>query len=154
MPHEYTANIQWQRDAGTFTDGRYSRAHRWYFDGGAIIPASSSPSSVPPPYSDPAAVDPEEALIAAAASCHMLWFLSLAAKRGYSVQSYQDHAGGRLEPNERGKLAFRRIVLRPRVEFSGAAPDAAQLQALHNAAHDECFIAHSLRAEIVVEGAG
>lgn len=154
MPHEYTANIDWRRDAGTFTDGRYSRAHRWHFDGGATIPASSSPSIVPLPYSDPAAVDPEEALIAAAASCHMLWFLSLAARQGYSVLSYQDSAGGRLEPNERGKLAFRRIVLRPRVEFSGAAPDAAQLQALHHKAHEECFIAQSLRAEIVVEAAG
>ena len=154
MPHEYTANIEWQRDAGTFTDGRYSRAHRWHFDGGATIAASSSPGIVPLPYSDPAAVDPEEALLAAAASCHMLWFLSLAARQGYSVLSYQDTPGGRLEPNERGKLAFRRIVLRPRVEFSGAAPDPAQLQALHHAAHEECFIAQSLRAEIVVEPSG
>jgi organic hydroperoxide reductase OsmC/OhrA len=154
VPHEYTANIAWQKGAGTFTDGRYSRAPRWHFDGGAMIAASASPGIVPLPYSDPAAVDPEEALIAAAASCHMLWFLSLAAQRGYDVRAYRDRASGCLEPNERGKLAFRRIVLRPQVEFSGVAPDAAQLQALHHAAHEECFIAQSLRTEIVVETAG
>lgn len=154
MPHEYTANIAWRSDGGSFTDGRYSRAHRWHFDGGATVAASASPGIVPLPYSDPAGVDPEEALIAAAASCHMLWFLSLAARQGYTVQSYQDSAAGQLEPNEHGKMAFRRIVLRPRIEFSGAAPDAAQLQALHHAAHEECYIAHSLRAEIVVAAAG
>jgi organic hydroperoxide reductase OsmC/OhrA len=151
MQHEYTANIQWRHDGDGFVAGRYSRAHVWQFDGGASIAASASPQIVPLPYANAAAVDPEEALIAATSSCHMLWFLSLAAKRNFSVRLYSDHASGRLEANEHGKLAFRRIVLRPRVEFAGAAPDAAQLQSLHHAAHDECFIAQSLRAEVVIE---
>jgi organic hydroperoxide reductase OsmC/OhrA len=150
--HKYEAGIRWERQGAKFTDNRYSRGHEWSFDGGAKITASSSPSVVPLPYSVVEAVDPEEALVASAASCHMLWFLSLAAKRGLVVESYVDKASGIMEKNSEGKLAITRITLRPRVEFSvDRAPSAEELRSLHNSAHDECYIANSLKSEIVVE---
>jgi organic hydroperoxide reductase OsmC/OhrA len=150
--HKYEAVISWKRAGAKFTDNRYSRGHEWSFDGGIKIMASASPLSVPPPSSVVEAVDPEEALVAAAASCHMLWFLSIAAKRGYIVESYIDNAFGIMEKNSDGKLAITRILLRPRVEFSiGHTPSAEELQSLHHLAHDECFIANSLKSEIVIE---
>jgi organic hydroperoxide reductase OsmC/OhrA len=148
----FDASLSWERGAQAFLDQRYSRAHTWQFDGGLTVPASSSPLSVPLPMSDPAAVDPEEALVAAASSCHMLFFLSLAAARGLVVDSYRDQATGFLEPDERGRLAVNRIVLRPRIAFAGARPDAGVLAALHHEAHARCYIASSLRGEVVVEG--
>lgn len=148
----FDAGLAWERGAQPFTDQRYSRAHTWQFDGGLSVPASSSPLSVPLPMSDAAAVDPEEALVAAASSCHMLFFLSLAAARGLVVDSYRDQAIGYLGPDEQGRLAMVRIVLRPRIVFAGAAPDAAVLAQLHIDAHAHCYIASSLRGEVVVEG--
>jgi organic hydroperoxide reductase OsmC/OhrA len=146
------ATVAWERNGAPFSDNRYSRGHVWRFDGGAVVAASSSPHVVPEPMSLASAVDPEEALVASAASCHMLWFLSLAARRGFVVERYVDEAGGTLEPDERGRLRFARIVLRPRIEFGGERrPTAAEIDALHAAAHDECFVANSLKAEVVVE---
>ena len=150
----FDASLSWERGAQAFTDQRYSRAHTWTFDGGLSVPASSSPLSVPLPMSDAAAVDPEEALVAAASSCHMLFFLSLAAARGLVVDSYRDDATGFLGSDELGRLAMTRIVLRPRIAFAGRPPDAAVLAALHHEAHARCYIASSLRGEIVVEGEG
>jgi len=149
---QFTASLSWQRDNQPFTDQRYSRAHTWHFDGGLTLPASSSPHSVPVPMSDPAALDPEEALVAAASSCHMLFFLSLAAARGFVVDRYEDEAVGTLARDERGRQAMTRIVLRPRIAFAGTGPDAALLATLHHEAHARCYIANSLRGEIVVEG--
>ena len=150
--HRYEARIAWQRGGAVFTDHRYSRGHEWSFDGGVTVPASSSPLTVKAPYSVAQAVDPEEALVAAASSCHMLWFLSLAAQRGFVVDRYADEAFGVMEKNAAGKLAFTRITLRPRIEFGGTTPpSAAELAALHHAAHEECFIANSLKCEVVVE---
>lgn len=149
--HRYAAKVSWSRAGATFTDARYSRAHRWEFDGGAVVPGSSSPLSVPLPWSDPSAVDPEEALVAAASSCHMLWFLALAAKRRCVVDSYVDDAYGEMAAGANGRPAITRIVLRPRIEFAGEPPSAATLAELHHAAHDECYIANSLKGEIVVE---
>jgi organic hydroperoxide reductase OsmC/OhrA len=150
--HRYEARIAWQRGGAAFTDNRYSRGHEWSFDGGVTVPASSSPLTVKTPYSVAQAVDPEEALVAATSSCHMLWFLSLAAKRGFLVDRYTDEAFGVMEENADGKLAFTRITLRPRIEFGGAKrPSAADLAALHHEAHAECFIANSLKCEVVVE---
>lgn len=151
----FEATLAWQRGDQAFTDQRYSRAHRWRFDGGLDVPASSSPLSVPVPLSDPAAVDPEEALVAAAASCHMLFFLSLAAARGYVVDRYDDHAVGTLDTDGAadGRMAITRIVLRPEIAFAGARqPDRAALAELHHEAHARCYIANSLKGEIVVEG--
>ncbi len=148
----HTATVTWERRGARFTDNRYSRAHRWRFDGGAEVKGSSSPHVVPPPLSDPAGVDPEEAFIASLSSCHMLWFLSLAAGRGLVVESYRDEAVGILGPNEQGKLAMTRVTLRPAVAFAGSRkPDAAELRELHDLAHEECFIASSVRTEIACE---
>ncbi|NIA54554.1 OsmC family protein [Massilia sp. TW-1] len=149
----FEATLAWQRGDQAFTDLRYSRAHRWQFDGGLDVPASSSPLSVPVPLSDPAAVDPEEALVAAAASCHMLFFLSLAAARGYVVDRYDDRATGTLDTGADGRAAITRIVLRPAIAFGGThQPDHAALAELHREAHARCYIANSLKGEIVVEG--
>ncbi|WP_201493203.1 OsmC family protein [Rubrivivax sp. A210] len=151
--HEYTALIEWQREADeAFTDNRYHRRHRLQFDGGAEVAGSSAPAVVPLPYSDAAAVDPEEMFVAALSSCHMLWFLSLAAQAGYRVDRYLDQAAGVMARNAKGKLAMSRVTLRPRIEFGGARlPSPEQLQALHERAHDECFIANSVVCEVRCE---
>ena len=150
--HCHEARISWSRGDAEFTDNRYSRGHEWTFDGGVTVAASSSPSVVPLPYSVAAAVDPEEALVASASSCHMLWFLSLAAKRGFIVERYVDEAFGVIDRNAEGKLAFTRIPLRPAISFrEEAAPAPAELEALHHAAHDACYIANSLKCEVLVE---
>ena len=153
LTQQFTAELAWQRGAQPFADQRYSRAHSWHFDGGLTVPASSSPLSVPVPMSDPAAVDPEEALVAAASSCHMLFFLSIAAQRGYIVDDYRDSAVGLLDKNAEGRVALTRIALRPVILFAPqATPDAAQLAAIHHAAHERCYIANSIKADVIVEG--
>ena len=146
---DHLATIEWSLD-GDFADNLYARGHVWRFDGGAEIPASSSPQVVPPPLSDPAAVDPEEALVAAASSCHMLWFLHLARDAGLVVLRYRDAATGTMGRDDRGRMALLRIVLRPEIAFDGPAPEPALLAGLHEAAHERCFIANSLRSEIVI----
>ena len=148
---EYVATVEWRREGAAFTDNRYSRAHDWRFDGGAVVRGSSAPSSVPVPMSDPAAVDPEEALVAAVSSCHMLFFLAYAGKAGFVVDSYRDDAVGRLGRDERGRMSITAVTLRPAVDFMGEAPDAAALAALHHRAHEACYIANSIRAEVTVE---
>ncbi len=151
---QFEATVAWQRANQPFTDNRYSRAHEWTFDGGLRVPASSSPLSVPLPMSDAANVDPEEALVAALSSCHMLFFLSIAAQRGFVVDAYRDHAVGIMDRNAEGRMAMTRITLRPAIGFSGEKqPDAAQLDALHHAAHEKCYIANSIKAEVKIESA-
>lgn len=148
----YTATILWQRNGAAFTDQRYSRAHVMKFDGGAEVPGSSSPHTVPLPYSDAAAVDPEEAFVAALSSCHLLWFLHLAAKRGFVVERYEDRADGVLAKNAEGKQAMILVTLRPRAEFAGEQrPGRQDIEALHHAAHEECFIANSVKSEVRCE---
>ena len=150
----YTATIEWARRGAVFTDNRYSRAHRWEFDGGVGVPASASPHSVPLPLSVAEAVDPEEAFVASVASCHMLWFLSIAAQQGQVVESYRDDASAALGRDGSGRLAILDVYLRPRVEFgAGSDPGAEGLAALHHAAHTRCFIANSIRATIHIAGA-
>ena len=152
---EYVATVEWKRNGAKFTDNRYSRVHSWRFDGGLTVPASSSPHVVPAPLSDPNGVDPEEAFIAAVSSCHMLWFLSLAAKEGFIVDRYSDNAVGFMEKNAQGKLAITRVLLRPRISFSGEnRPSPGDVDALHHGAHDRCFIANSVRTEISVDSCG
>ncbi|BFM09416.1 OsmC family protein [Halioxenophilus aromaticivorans] len=150
---DYTAKIQWARSEGeTFVDKHYSRGHTWEFDGGVTVPASSSPHVVPPPYSVAANVDPEEAFVAALSSCHMLFFLSIAAKRRYCVESYTDHAYGIMEQDQRGKTALTKVVLRPKAIFSAdKTPTREQLEKLHHLAHEQCFIANSVTADVVTE---
>jgi organic hydroperoxide reductase OsmC/OhrA len=153
MSHKHEARVTWSRQSTeTFTDNRYSRVHEWSFDGGMTLRASSSPSVVPLPLSAADAVDPEEALVASASSCHMLYFLFFAAKKGFVIDRYEDEAFGVLEKNEAGKMFMSKITLRPRVEFSGdKTPSADELNALHHSAHEECFIATSLKSEMVIE---
>jgi organic hydroperoxide reductase OsmC/OhrA len=150
--HQFFATVAWQRDGQDFASQRYSRGHEWQFDGGLTVPASSSPLSVPLPMSVAANIDPEEALVAATSSCHMLFFLSLAAQRGVVIDDYRDDAVGELGKNAAGRLAMTRIVLRPRIAFAGTPPSPEALAALHHDAHERCYIANSLTADVVVEG--
>lgn len=149
---QHLCTVIWQRDAQAFVDQRYSRRHTWHFDGGAQVPASSSPHVVPLPFSDPAAVDPEEAFVASLSSCHMLWFLGLAAKDGWLVDSYRDEAVGMMARNAQGQQAMTRVTLRPAVQFgAGRSPTPDELRALHHQAHEACFIANSVKTEVLCE---
>ena len=147
---QHSATVHWQCD-GDFLAGRYSRAHVWRFDGGANVAASSSPHVVPVPLSDAGAVDPEEAFVASLASCHMLWFLDIAARRGQRVESYVDDALGVMARNPEGRLAMTEVTLRPRARFTDPAPAREAIDALHHAAHEACFLAASVRTRIRVE---
>jgi len=148
----YTATILWNRSENErFTNNKYSRAHTWIFDGGIELDASSSPHVVRLPMSKEAAVDPEEALVASLSSCHMSWFLSLAAAKQFTVEHYEDHAEGTLSKNEEGKLAMTEVVLKPKIIFSGSTmPTAQQLDELHHEAHEKCYIANSVKTKIRV----
>lgn len=149
--HLYRADVTW-RCSGDFAANAYSRGHDWSFDGGITVPASASPSVVPLPNSVEAAVDPEEAFVAAISSCHMLWFLDLARRDGLLVERYSDRAEGVMERVGPGKMAVTRVVLRPGIVLAGdTLPDAGRLEALHEKAHEACFIANSVKSEIVVE---
>lgn len=149
---DYMATIVWQRNGAAFIDNRYSRAHRWSFDGGIEVAASASPHVVPLPMSVQAAVDPEEAFVASLSSCHMLWFLSIAATRGYIVEHYFDEAVGVMEKNTSGKLAMTLVTLRPRLVFAPERrPSAADHQAMHREAHERCFIANSVATTVCCE---
>ena len=149
MVSSHTATVDWQRGSDDFLDKRYHRAHRWQFDGGAVVAASSSPHVVPLPYSDATAVDPEEAYVAALSSCHMLWFLDLASRAGLRVNRYTDAAVGTMAQDEQGRLVVTQVQLRPVTRFDAApAPSAAQLQDLHHQAHAACFLANSVKTRI------
>ncbi len=148
----YTAEVLWSRDGQTFIDGRYSRKHLLRFDGGVEVPASASPHVVPLPYAAADAVDPEEAFVSALSSCHMLWFLSLAAGRGFVVDAYHDVAEGIMARNAAGKLMVSVVTLRPLVHFAGEKrPTQDEFEQLHHRAHDECFIANSVKTEVRCE---
>ncbi len=149
---EYKTIVEWNRNGAVFTDNRYSRGHRWLFDGGIQVPASSSPHVVPLPMSVETAVDPEEAFVVSLSSCHMLWFLSIAAKHGFVVENYQDEAIGVLRKNSSGKLAMTHVTLRPQVHFVGEKqPTTEELTAMHDEAHEECFIARSVKTDVRCE---
>lgn len=152
MAH-YVATIDWTLTAPgeDFLKGRYSRAHTIAFDGGVTLAGSPSPSVVPVPWSDPSAVDPEELLVAALSNCHMLTFLHKAREAGYVVAGYRDEAEGVMRKTAEGKIALTRVALRPHIVFIGNAPDADQMEALHHAAHEDCFIASSVKTEVVIE---
>jgi len=148
----YAATIRWDRNgAEDFAKGQYSRAHEWAFDGGHVMPASASPHVVPAPWSDPAGVDPEEAFIASLSSCHMLFFLDFARRDGWVIDSYVDEAEGELGKLPDGKMAMTRVTLKPRVEWQDEGPDPAALADLHRKAHEACFIANSVKSEVVVQ---
>ena len=148
---KYSAKLSWKRGEEDFLDKRYSRAHTWEFDGGAVVPASSSPHVIPVPMSDPHGVDPEEAFIVSISSCHMLWFLALAAKHRWRVDSYEDQPTGEMGKDTDGKTSVQRVTLQPRTVFSGEKqPSWDEIEKLHHEAHDLCFIANSVKSEIRV----
>jgi len=151
---QYTAEIAWRRKPDEpFTDGKYHRAHVWTFDGGHVAPASSSPQVVRVPWSDPAGVDPEEALVAALSSCHMLFFLDYAKQGGFTVESYVDSAEGTMEAGADGRVWMTRVTLKPRIVFSGAKrPSRADVDNVHRQAHEACYIANTVKSEIRIEG--
>jgi organic hydroperoxide reductase OsmC/OhrA len=149
----HKATVSWSASPGEdYSRGQYSRAHKWSFDGGAEVPASASPHIVPAPWSDAAGVDPEEAFVASLSSCHMLFFLDFARRAGFPVASYVDEAEGVLEKGSDGRTAMTRVTLRPRVEWAGSKmPDEADIADLHRRAHEACFIANSVKTDVVVE---
>jgi organic hydroperoxide reductase OsmC/OhrA len=148
---EHSATVEWRRTTADFKYATYNRSHVLRFDGGIEIPAAAAPGNIPATAPKAAGVDPEEGFVAAIASCHMLWFLHLACAAKFTVDRYTDHAVGVLGKNRDGKLAVTRVTLRPAVTFGGTAPTRAQLEQLHEKAHEECFIANSVRSEVIIE---
>jgi organic hydroperoxide reductase OsmC/OhrA len=147
---EHTVTVTWRRETPTFTYDTFNRDHRWEFGSGSLVHASSAPEFL----GNPDLVNPEEALVAALSSCHMLTFLAIAARKRLVVESYSDAAVGFLEKNEAGKLAITRTILRPTVVFSGdQVPTPEELVSLHHKAHENCFIASSVRTVVTVEPA-
>ncbi|MEJ7823711.1 MAG: OsmC family protein [Chitinophagaceae bacterium] len=149
---KYTARIFWKKkETETFTDNKYSRGHTWVFDGGVELPASASPQVVPLPMSIESAVDPEEAFVAAISSCHMLFFLSIAASSNYIIETYDDQAEGIMSKNEHGQMIMGDIILKPKIVFSGTTiPTAEQIAELHNSAHHKCYLANSIKSTIKI----
>src|SRR5579872_3232370 len=136
---QHTATIKWRSGEGDFVRGRYSREHTWTLDGGMVVQASSSPAVVPVPMSNPAYIDPEEAFVASLSSCHMLTFLFLAMRKGFSVASYDDEAVGTMTKNEHGTPWISEVVLRPRIVYAGdKRPTPEEERALHEGAHEGC----------------
>jgi organic hydroperoxide reductase OsmC/OhrA len=149
---EHVATIRWQRGDADFASGKFSRVHTWTFDGGATVEASAAPSVVPAAYTSPSAVDPEEALVAAVSSCHMLTFLYFAYKQGFQVDSYEDRAVGTMTKGANGVPWVSTIILHPKVKYgAGKQPNDAEESRLHHDAHEKCFIANSVKSEIKVE---
>jgi organic hydroperoxide reductase OsmC/OhrA len=146
----HTANISWELASGEdFLKGRYSRGHTLSFDGGTVVPASASPHVVGK-WAMEAAVDPEEMLVAALADCHMLSFLHVARLAGFAVAAYRDHAEGVMEEIAAGKQAVTKVVLHPRIEWTGEGPDKAKLDHMHHEAHEVCFIANSVKTKVTI----
>jgi len=149
---EHKATIKWQRTSPDFLKGKYSREHTWTFDGGVTVPASASPSVVPVPFSNPAHVDPEEAFVASISSCHMLTFLYLAAKQGFQIDDYEDEAIGVMAKNEKGVSWVRLVTLHPKISYGGhKIPSSADEKQLHHLAHEQCFIANSIKTAVAVD---
>ena len=151
---EHSATIRWKCTSPDFLKGKYSREHTWTFDGGLTVPASPSPSNVPAPYSNPAHIDPEEAFVASISSCHMLTFLYVAYKQGFEVASYEDQAVGVMTKNENGIAWISTVTLHPDIAYTGPRlPTPAEEERLHHEAHDQCFIANSVKTQIRIEPA-
>ena len=144
---EHHATIVWKRASADFKYENYNRAHEWRFDGGAVVPGTAAPAY----RGEPERVDPEEAFVASLSSCHMLTFLAIASRKKFTVDSYVDEASGVMTKNEKGKLWVSRVTLRPRIVFSGIPPAPEQLDEMHHLSHDECFIALSVKTDVVVE---
>lgn len=149
---EHKATVKWKMGEGEFLKGTYSREHTWTFDGGMTLAASSSPAAVRIPFSNPANVDPEEAYVASLSSCHMLTYLYVASRKGFEISSYEDDAVGVMSKNERGIPWVSVVTLHPRITYSGSkTPTSEEEDSLHHAAHEQCFIANSVKTEVKVD---
>ncbi|QUX94184.1 peroxiredoxin [Marinomonas sp. CT5] len=150
---EYYAKVEWKRGTQSFLDKKYSRAHEWQFEGGVVVPASSSPHIVPLPMSVAENVDPEEAFVASLSSCHMLFFLDFASRNKLIVDQYTDNAIGTLALGANGKQMMTEVILRPTVTFVGDRPSSEEIKALHHQSHEACFIANSVLTNVRVDEA-
>ncbi|NVK71997.1 MAG: OsmC family protein [Oceanospirillaceae bacterium] len=150
---EYYAKVEWKRGTQSFLDKKYSRAHEWQFEGGVVVPASSSPHIVPLPMSVAENVDPEEAFVASLSSCHMLFFLDFASRKKLIVDQYTDNAIGTLALGSNGKQMMTEVILRPTVTFVGDRPSPEEIKALHHQSHEACFIANSVLTNVRVDEA-
>lgn len=148
---EHRATIDWRLESTEFSYESYNRGHAWTFVGGVRVPAAAAPGNIPPSAVGAPGVDPEQAFVAALSSCHMLWFLHLACNRKLKVVRYRDEAVGVLEKGADGKEAITRVTLRPAVSFEGTPPGPEQFAELHEKAHQRCFIANSVKSEVVIE---
>jgi len=148
---EYKATVEWTRKTPDFDYKTYNRTHTLSFAGGIRVPASAAPVNIPPTAAGAPGVDPEQAFVASVSSCHMLWFLHIAWQAKYVVERYLDEATGVLEKDSAGRMAMTRVTLRPAVTFAGRQPSAAEHAQLHEGAHDKCFVANSVKSEIVIE---
>ena len=149
--HLHRAVIHWEQPAVDFFKGQYSREHTWSFDGGAVIPASPAPSVIPAPWSNAALIDPEEAFVASLSSCHMLVYLYVASRQGFQVAAYHDEATGAMAKNERGVPWVSAVTLHPVITYAGEKRPSAEEEArLHHVAHEQCYIANSVKTEVTV----
>jgi len=150
---EHKATISWKRQNPEFLQGKYSREHTWTFDGGLVVPASSSPSVVRVPFSNPAHIDPEEAFVASLSSCHMLTFLHLARVAGFQIDSYDDEAVGHMTPNEKKVPWVSSVTLNPKIVYGGdKRPTPEEEARLHHQAHEGCYISQSVKTDVKVAG--
>lgn len=146
---QHKATIIWERGNQSFTDSQYSREHKWKLDGNVEIIASSSPVNVPVPFSNPTAIDPEEAFVASISSCHMLWFLAISSKKKFIIDHYLDDAFGEMKKNENNCYYISTVVLQPNIKFSGKnIPSKEEQLSIHEKAHAQCFIANSVKSTI------
>jgi organic hydroperoxide reductase OsmC/OhrA len=143
---EHRATIEWSRDGQDFVYETYSRRHAVRFEGGITLPGNAAPANIPKTVPPAPGVDPEQAFIASLSSCHMLWFLHLAQVRKFVVDRYVDEAVGDLD-----KTWISKVTLHPVVTFSGSAPTEEEHRALHHKAHEKCYIANSVKSEVVIE---
>ena len=143
---DHRATIEWSRDGQQFVYETYSRKHVLRFDGGITVPGNAAPGNIPQTVAPAPGVDPEQAFVASLSSCHMLWFLHLASQRKFVVDRYVDEAVGELD-----KTWISKVTLHPVVTFSGKAPTEEEHRALHHKAHEKCYIANSVKSEVVVE---
>ncbi len=148
---EYKATVEWTRETADFDHKTYNRTHSLSFDGGVRVAACASPGNIPASAAGAPGMDPEQAFVASLSSCHMLWFLHLASHAKLVVDRYLDEASGVLEKNAEGRMAMTRVTLRPAVTYSGRRPSAQEHAQLHECAHDNCFIANSVKTAVTIE---
>ncbi len=147
---EHRATIEWQL-AGEFRYETYSRSHSIDFGRGIRVAGNAAADNIPKTVAAAAGVDPEQQFVASLSSCHMLWFLHLASRKNFAVERYVDEASGVLGKNAEGREALTKVTLRPVVTFSGAPPTPEQFTQLHEKTHERCFIANSVRSEIILQ---